>query len=135
FCAPYAGLKELASAREKDPLTPLSSKWWERYSGGLIETRPRDVIRAARDAWEVEQERLGDEGIEPWLKSLGKAQQPSSPSPKPLPPLDERIDQLIGLKLVETLNARRLHPARLPPDADNLAALTLTLLEVCLGVP
>lgn len=135
FCAPYAGLKELASAREKDPLTPLSSKWWERYSGGLIETRPRDVIRAARDAWEVEQERLGDEGIEPWLKSLGKAQEPSSPSPKPLPPLDERIDQLIGLKLVETLNARRLHPARLPPDADNLAALTLTLLEVCLGVP
>lgn len=135
FCAPFKRINQLSSARERDPLVPLSSKWWDRYSGALIETRPRDVIRAARDAWEVEQERLSDDGVETWLKSLGKEHEPSPGPSKPLPLLEERIDQLVGLKLVEALNARRLNPARLPPDADNLAVLTLTLLEVCLGVP
>lgn len=135
FCKPFAKVKTVASARDSDSLTPLSSRWWSKYSDKLIEVRARDVVRAARDAWEAEQERINEVGVEPWLKNLGtgKTAGPTNP-PKTLPPLLDRIDQLVALKIIEAVNARRLNPARLPPDADNLATLTLTLLEGCIGV-
>lgn len=135
FSASFAKTKKIAKARGADPLTPLSDSWWKRYSGKLIETRPRDVIRAARNAWDAEQERLSDIGVDEWLKGLAKGAEPPATPTRPFPPLDQRIDDLVRLKVTEARNERRLNPARLPPDADNLASLTLTLLEACIGVP
>jgi hypothetical protein len=135
FSAPFAKVKKIAAARAAEPLTPLSERWWQKYSAKLIEARPRDVIRAARDAWEAEQERVNDLGTEAWLKTLGKAKSiADTDGRRPLPPLEERIDQLVALKITEAVNARRLKPERLPPDADNMATLTLTLLEGCVQV-
>lgn len=140
FCAPFSKVKKVANAREADPLAPLSSEWWNKYAGSLIEVRPRDVVRSARDAWEAEQERLHDLGVDGWLKNLGKSK-PSgldAATKRPdrvLAPLEERIDQLVALKVTEAVNVRRLNPQRLPPDADNLATLVLTLLEGYLDVP
>ena len=135
FCAPFAKVKKVAEAREAESLTPLSSKWWAKHSEKLIETRPRDVVRAARDAWEVERERVNELGVDQWLEGLGRGNGGTGGGTKILLPLEERIDQLVGLKITEAVNARRLNPERLPPDADNLATLTLTLLEGCVGVP
>lgn len=139
FCAPFAKVKEVATARKRDPLTPLSEKWWSKYSNGLIEARPRDVVRAARDGWELEQDRISELGTEAWLEKLGQSEREPEPiaqeSIKQLPSLEERIDQIIGNKLAEAVAARRLNPERLPPNADNLATLTFTLLEGLVGTP
>src|SRR4051812_964387 len=136
FCAPFSKVKRVAAARETDPFVPLTAQWWDKHSSKMIEARPRDVVRAARDAWELEQERLGELGVEAWLKGLAKARAASeAPPAKALPPLEARVDQVVKLKITEAMNARRLNPTRLPPDADNLASLTLTLLQTCVGVP
>jgi hypothetical protein len=135
FCAPFAKVELVVNARKRDELVPLSETWWEKYSQALIETRPRDVVRAARDGWELEQERISELGVEAWLSGLSEGAVPIDVPPKPLPPLEERIDELVGKKLTEAVAARRLNPERLPPDADNLATLTLTLLEDLVDTP
>ncbi|HEX2732054.1 MAG TPA: AAA family ATPase [Polyangiaceae bacterium] len=132
FSEPFAEVKSVAKARKHDDLAPLSSEWWKKHYGKLIETRPRDAIRAARDAWDGEQERLSELGEETWLKQLGKGENVEKVRIVGRP-LEERIDELVRLKVIEAFNQRKLNPARLPPDADNLATLTHTLLTLCIG--
>ena len=47
--------------------------------------------------------------------------------------LDKSIDAVTAVKLVERINERILQPDALPPDADNLATLSASLLELCRG--
>lgn len=138
FCAPFKDVKELADARKSEPLAPLSSGWWNSQARDLIEMRPRSAIRAARDAWEIEQDKLAELSPKLWLRQLGGKETNDThgkrnASNRPLPPVEALIDELIARKVTEAINARKLNPARLPPDADNIATLTLTLLEACVG--
>jgi hypothetical protein len=48
-------------------------------------------------------------------------------------PIAQAIDEVVARKLVERINERKLRPDALPPDADNLVALTASLLEYCRG--
>src|SRR5262249_14765773 len=60
----------------------------------------------------------------------------ATPPPAPPPKLTEEeiralIDEKVDAKLREHLRQRQLEPQTLPPDADNLAGLLLTLLRRC----
>lgn len=136
FAEPFKDLKEVAERRKKDELVPLSSVWWERRLGAAIEVRPRDAIRWAREEWERQQDEIADVGADDWIKQLAKkpkGDKSSTPPPDPveLPPIGDAIASVVEKKLAEALTERKLHPERLPPDGDNLAALTVALLEHC----
>lgn len=128
FAAPFKDVKEVAKPRKKDPLVPLTSAWWTKRVGNSIEIRPRDVIRWAREAWETEQEAIEALGAERWLTELGIVR----PQPvKHVVPIRDAIDDVVSKKVAQAVAERKLNPERLPPDADNLATLTLTLLGAC----
>lgn len=128
FSAAFKDVKEVAKPRTKDPLVPLTLAWWKGRVGDTIEVRPREVIKWARDAWYGEQDRMHEVGQEAWLKELGMVHELPVKPPLPLP---DAIDDVIAKKLTQAVAERKLNPERLPPDADNLATLTHTLLMVC----
>jgi hypothetical protein len=122
-------VKELV---QKDYLFPLGEAWAKEFLGSKIEVRPRDVITWAREGWRRQQEAIETQGGSAWLDRWEGATPPPAPPPK----LTEEeiralIDGKVDAKLREHLRQRLLEPQTLPPDADNLAGLLLTLLRRC----
>lgn len=123
-------VEEVVAARKRDRLFPLGSAWLEGRLAGSIEVRPRDAILWARDRWEEQQERLAKVGGQRWLAEWPGAE--VGPKPRESK-LEDVIDAEVQKKLVEGTTHRRLQPALLPPDEDNLASLTHHLLTPCAG--
>lgn len=126
-------IKELVN---HDLLFPLGERWAAEFLGDRTDIRPRDVINWAREGWRREQEALARLGGPEWLQQWNGR----TPSPPPGPDLtpeeiEARIDQAVDLKLAELRARRQQEPHTLPPDADNLAGLLVTLLERCLNAP
>ena len=65
-----------------DPLFPLGQAWANDFFKDKIDLRPREVINAARAAWQREQESLALLGEEAWLAAWGGPL--DSPAPKRL---------------------------------------------------
>jgi hypothetical protein len=131
FAAPFDGLATVNVKRRSDELFPLDEAWLKNQLAMQAEFRPRDVITWARDRWEQQQERLEEVDGKQWMRSW-----PGTPRhvvPEPVGTLEEAIDAVTAVKLVERVNERILQPSALPPDADNLATLTASLLEHCCG--
>jgi len=130
FAGPFRELGELRAAVSADSLFPLDDAWLSGWLGDQVDVRPRDALTAARDRWEQQQDRVQTAGADAWLETWPGG------GPPPLGPhrsLIETVDELIDRKLVERITERKLQPDALPPDADNLATLTLSLLHYCLG--
>jgi len=135
FMTPFNPIDGVRALRERDPLLPLGTQWFDESLGKVIEIRPRDVITKARERWEQEQERLEELGAEAWLAWLAMPKQGNAGPTAPLPirPLEQVIDETMAKKVKQATAERVLNPERLPPDADNLATLTMGLLKVCEG--
>jgi AAA ATPase domain len=124
-------VKEVVAARKRDRLFPLGGAWLAERLDGAIDVRPRDAILWARDRWEGQQDRIAKVGGQRWLTEWPG---PESRGPEPpQPKLEDVIDAEVQKKLVEGTMQRRLQPALLPPDEDNLATLTHYLLAQCAG--
>jgi hypothetical protein len=131
FAKPFETLPKVNVKRRSDELFPLDEAWLKNQLALQAEFRPRDVITWARDRWEQQQDRL--EGLDGthWMTSWPGT--PVGESPRPDGSLEAAIDAVVAVKLVERMNERVLQPAALPPDADNLATLTASLLQHCCG--
>lgn len=137
FMQPFRELEEVRPLRASDPLFPLDQAWLTELLSEFVEVRPRDVINWSRERWEDEQDDLARLGDTAWLENR-KAPRHVEPTPAPESrqgrlPLTELIDEQVKKKVSEAHSERRLHPDRLPPNADNLATLTSTLLLRCVG--
>jgi hypothetical protein len=136
FMHPFRLLEQLKPLRERDGLFPLDRSWLDDCLKDVIEVRPRDIITWARDRWEEEQNRLNDLGENAWFEKRcnpsERPPRPPKPGPEPLP-LAALIDEQVKKKVAEAACERKLHPDRLPPDADNLATLVAFLLQRCSG--
>ncbi len=140
FLEPFSRLSEVNKLVSLDPLFPLTTAWFEQVVGDVPEVRPRTVIREARRAWN--QAQLESEaGHMAWL-----AHWPEPPDPhatdvthvfdrEAAVPRDKLIDDVVKAKLAEAHRQRLMNPGSLPPDADNIAALTRRALELCVGHP
>ncbi|MEZ4239003.1 MAG: ATP-binding protein [Myxococcota bacterium] len=129
-----AYLLDPVAADARDPLFPLGRAWFD-HTFTAAHHRPRDVITAARDAWEGLQIELERDGIDAWLAArAGDAPVPEAPA-RPEAPLDEAIRRAVRDKVDACIEERRRNPASLPPDADNLASLVKRLLQVCVDWP
>lgn len=134
FLEPFADVPEIRSLREGDALFPLSQRWFHDELAENAEQRPRDVLRAARRAWQGEQARLADFGPSAWQADWQQRRAglpPSAPSPpvQVLPPLAERIDRRVSEYLAAQTERRLAHPAELPPDAEQTRGLVERLLR------
>jgi GTPase SAR1 family protein len=130
FAAPFENLSTVSAKRRADELFPLDQAWLKNQLSLQPEFRPRDVVTWANDRWEQQQDRLDECDGREWMRSW-----PGECAPPPVSDItpEQAIDAAIAVKLVERLNERKLQPDALPPDADNLATLTLSLLERCRG--
>jgi hypothetical protein len=125
----FGVVPEVSRAVAADALFPIGTKWFQEKLGDVPEFRPRDIVMWARDRWEQQQTLLESEGGKKWLTGW-KGSKPTKTDPTPLETL---IDEEVKRKLAEGVNRRRLKPAEFPPDEDNLATLTHTLLARCVG--
>ncbi|MBX6313605.1 MAG: hypothetical protein IRY99_11915 [Isosphaeraceae bacterium] len=138
FFEPFEELEPVHQHLQRDTLFPLGRAW---LAGRLVEGqefRARDILIWARDAWEDEQAKLAELGLESWLGGwpIGQSAHENGPreGDRNLPiTLEAAIDALVERKLEEHIAQRRLHPGSLPPDAGNLAGLVQALLEQCRG--
>ncbi len=133
-----SGVAEVVAARGADRLFPLGERWLTQRLGDVPELRPRDAILWARDRWEAQQQQLADLGGKRWLAewpgpSEGPATTGQTPDLPAGPSPEEAVDAEVKRKLVEGINRRRLQPASLPPDEDNMATLTHRLLSESAG--
>ena len=131
FAAPFDGLATVNVKRRADELFPLDEAWLKDQLAMQAEFRPRDVITWARVRWEQQQERLEEVDAKQWMRSWPGTLK--AVAPQPVGTLEAAIDAVTAVKLVERINERILQPSALPPDADNLATLTASLLEHCRG--
>lgn len=132
FTQPFRTLRSVAELRARDGLFPLDVDWLSgRLSEGL-EFRPRDVISWAHARWEEQQSRLERHGQVVWLSAWPDDGRIADGNEIPV---EKIIDSLAGMKLTERAQQRLLQPEQLPPDADNLATLVVTLLGHCKGDP
>jgi hypothetical protein len=130
FFVPFAGLDELARARQASPFFPLGHSWYERSLRDRVDLRPRDVINGAREAWRQEQRRLAELGGDAWLE--GWAGRPDEPLPEqsPVEATPEAIDAAVEAALAEE-RALLTQPGRLPQDEGRLAEALFALLSDC----
>lgn len=160
FFKPYAHLPALLSVKQRDPLFPLGASWFANLLGGVPEISPRQVITVARAEWErIQQQALA--GDRQWLTDWNtiainsltptthvnetntRMLQPSHPRPentipaqsKPIASPDEVLADLLRMKCAEMAALRRRQRDSLPPDADNIACLTETLLLATVATP
>lgn len=132
FMEAFRGVHKVNAKRTADELFPLDEPWLKAQLAQQVEFRPRDVITWAHHRWEQQQHRLDRAGKD-WLTSWpGKT---ATISREPTVSLDQAIDEVVARKVVERINERKLRPDALPPDADNMAALTASLLEYCRDRP
>src|SRR5262249_25390312 len=131
FLTPFLELVEVKDRVQEDHLFPLGIPWFDEFLKDKIELRPRHVIKWARDGWSRAQRALQETDGLTWLEAWAKKPYTADPPPTPPPP-EDAIDQKVDDKLAEQKNQRQLDPETLPPDADNLAGLALTLLQQCL---
>jgi hypothetical protein len=132
FAAPFEGLATVNVKRRADELFPLDASWLQNQLAQQTEFRPRDVITWARDRWEQQQDRLDEVDEREWMRSWpGKVERREAVDPDGS--LEQAIDGVTAAKLTERINERILQPDALPPDADNLATLSASLLELCRG--
>ena len=125
----FHGVPEVARARESDPLFPIGTPWFREKLGDVPEFRPRDIVTWARDRWEQQQALLESRGGAQWIADWQAAKSPPAPAVNVAALIDEEVKR----KLAEGVNRRKLEPASLPPDEDNLATLTYNLLARCVG--
>jgi hypothetical protein len=134
FLAPFRDLDRIKILIQNDPHFPLGAGWFQEFLAGKPDIRPRDVITRAREGWRREQEKLRQAGGTSWLDNWSLSEPAPCPSPS-LPPLEERIDQVVDLKIAEHKKQREQNPQTFPPSAANLAGLTEALLRQCRGSP
>ena len=134
FNAPFCEDPELMRLIDAEPMLPMTTSWLADRFKDIVEVRARDTIDWAFRRWEQEQDAIGDNGNAAWLDGVRKAAR-VKPNKGRKKAVDEAaiIDALVQKKLQQAKTARLLKPESLPPDADNLAALTLQLLQHCVG--
>ena len=129
---PFLELEPVKERIQEDHLFPLGVAWFDEFLKDKLDLRPRYVIKWARDGWARAQWALQETDGPTWLANWGKKPSKDTKKVAPPPPLEALIDERVRAKLEEQKNQRRLDPETLPPDADNLAGLVLTLLQQCL---
>ncbi len=118
----------------QDQLLPLSTQWLQRRFERTPEYRPRDVMAAARERWEQEQELIHELGDSSWVAHLQKGRRDEDEAKtKHIPDPPSAIDEYVLKKVEQAKTERVLRPESLPSDADNLATLCFGLLRRCLG--
>lgn len=141
FHQPFEEAPQVATRLSRDPATPLGTQWLQSRFADHPEYRPRDVIRAAREKWEAEQDRIVELGEQGWLEAspTGDARrdttstQPTTATGRPPEDAKAAIDQYVMKKLEQAKTERILRPESLPADADNLATLCFEILRRCTG--
>ena len=138
FLEPYARLSEVSKLVALDPLFPLTTSWFDQAVGDVPEVRPRTVIREARRAWHRIQTESEAGGMA-WLAHWPEPPSANTGRPRHLVdrestiPREQLIDDLVKTKLQEAHRQRLMNPGSLPPDGDNIAALLMRALELCVG--
>lgn len=132
FHEPFVEMEDVWQRVHEDSLFPLGRDWLDERLADGIDFRPRDILTWARDAWEMQQGRVGELGDERWIKEWPLAKTPAKP-PGPPVNVDAAIDAAVSRKIEEQVAQHRLHPGSLPPDAGNLAGLVESLLAHCAG--
>jgi hypothetical protein len=121
----------------EDTLFPLGRAWLEKRLEDGLDFRPRDILTWARDAWDEEQTRLVQLGVERWVKQWPHNGSPGGNGGKPpvVSPveIESAIDTVVDRKIEEQISQHRLLEGSLPPDAGNLAGLVGLLLGHCSG--
>lgn len=131
FLAPFVSVPEVAKLRQDDPLFPLGQHWQRRWFADRVEARPRDVVNAAREAWQHQQELLARLGGPAWLAGWpheGAEKVVSGPTKETDP---EAVDRTVAEKIAEHVAWREHSPQTLPPDADHIAGLIYAVLRQC----
>jgi hypothetical protein len=135
FLTPFLELEEVKNRVHEDHLFPLGVGWFDDYLKEKVDVRPRHVIKWAREGWSRTQQALQERGGPQWLADWGKKLPPPPPPPPKPEALEAVIDRKVAASLQEQKQKRQLDPETLPPDADNLAGLTFSLLKQCLAGP
>jgi hypothetical protein len=126
--------EDLAALFEQEPLLPLSSNWLRERFQRAPEFRARDVLGAARESWEWEQELIRVAGGESWLDTIRHGEREEDNAvPEPIADKAAAIDAYVLKKVQQAKTERLLKPESLPSDADNLATLCFDLLLRCVG--
>ncbi len=132
---PFLAVEEVKACVQREALFPLGLAWWNRRLGDLVEVRPRDVVRWARQRWQWQQDRLAATSgrwLDEWPGDafVSAADPAESDAPVSLAEDDLQwaIDARIARKIREKIAWRELEPGDLPPDAGHLCGLIETLL-------
>jgi hypothetical protein len=112
-----------------DTLFPVGVRWFEKRMEGLTHIRPREILNAAREAWQREQKWLRQQGGPTWLAGWRERQAGADGlrDPIDLTPaeLNDLLDQVIDKQMMTHVSNLR----GVPPDRDSLAEGVAQLLE------
>lgn len=137
FRAPFEGLPELRAAIERDPLFPLRRETFTQKLGTALRVRPRQMIRWARDAWDVEVEQCRAAGVAQWLARWPDGEgRNKNRDPEPNTKLWERlVEETVDTKRRHEHQRRLDNPGSLPASASNQEELLRRLLGLAVRHP